>query len=526
MLKPLWIISVISLIVLIGCGDDNSSAPQSTDTWQAGYYAPEASLKNFCEAPRTGIDPYTNRAYPDKVGSSMYEKLWLRSWSNDTYLWYRELSDINPASYNVLQYFNLLKTDAITDSGALKDNFHFAENTADYKKQTQSGVTSGYGIRWKYGSTRPPRSLTVAYTDPGSPADLAGISRGDQLLAINGIDFISDNTQAGVDIINAALFPEQAGEQHQFRLQTIQGTIIDTTLSSADVASSPVQNVQVLNDNGVKTGYLQFNSHIALAQDQLINAVQQFKNENISELVIDLRYNGGGLLALASQLGYMVAGPNTIQGRIFEQMQFNDKTPSPNPTPFYDRKINYEANRLTSTPLPTLELPRVFVLTTDATCSASEAFVNGLRGVDLEVIQIGGKTCGKPYGFYPEDNCGTTYFTIQFSGINAKGFGDYPDGFTPKTSPQFAADIKGCPVEDDLSHALGNSNEAMLNTALHYINNGQCPVVATGLMARTLQTDAISDGLAINTEDTRYRAILLENKLNQPLLPTASEEQP
>ncbi len=96
------------------------------------------------------------------------------------------------------------------------------------------------------------------------------------------------------------------------------------------------------------------------------------------------------------------------------------------------------------------------MLTTDDTCSASEAFMNGLRGIDVEVIQIGGKTCGKPYGFYPQDNCGTTYFSIQFSGINFKGFGDYADGFNPTNSPVFAADVKGCPVADDFSKVLGD----------------------------------------------------------------------
>lgn len=517
-----------SVLLLTACGgSDSETSTQTQPAWQAGSYASEASLKNFCEIPRTGIDPYTNRAYPDKPGSAMHEKLWLRSWSHNTYLWYRELPDLNPAGYGVLAYFNQLKTDALTDSGVPKDNFHFAENTAEYQQQTQSGVTSGYGIRWKYGSTTPPRSLTIAYTEPGSPAASAGLQRGDILLEINGIDFINDGSQAGVNILNAALFPTTTGEQHNFTLQSVAGNARQVTLTSANVASSPVQNTQVLDHNGFRTGYLQFNSHIAMAQEQLIDAITQFRNANINELVIDLRYNGGGLLALASQLGYMVAGNNNIQGRIFEQMQFNDKTSRPSPTPFYTSRINYETNRLTTTPLPTLGLSRVFVLTTDATCSASEAFMNGLRGIYLDVIQIGGKTCGKPYGFYPEDNCGTTYFTIQFSGINAQGFGDYADGFNPSPSPQFAADVKGCQIEDDLTNALGNRAEAMLGGALYYIENNQCPAPAMRLRARTAFGSELSatsqNGQAIDTPDQRYQSILLENKLNQPIAPAAPE---
>lgn len=119
--------------------------------------------------------------------------------------------------------------------------------------------------------------------------------------------------------------------------------------------------------------------------------------------------------------------------------------------------------------------------------------MNGLRGIDVEVIQIGDKTCGKPYGFYPQDNCGTTYFSIQFSGINSKGFGDYADGFKPSKTPVFAADVKGCPVADDFSRALGDPEEHMLRTALHHINSATClelPVRTLALTAPDLENNA------------------------------------
>jgi len=112
----------------------------------------------------------------------------------------------------------------------------------------------------------------------------------------------------------------------------------------------------------------------------------------------------------------------------------------------------------------------VTVLTTADTCSASEAVINGLRGIDVEVNIIGGGTCGKPYGFTPQDNCGTTYFSIEFQGVNAKGFGDFADGFTPT-----------CSVKDDLSHAIGDTSENMLAAALNYRNTKTCSPVATSL---------------------------------------------
>ena len=105
--------------------------------------------------------------------------------------------------------------------------------------------------------------------------------------------------------------------------------------------------------------------------------------------------------------------------------------------------------------------------------------MNGLRGVGVEVIQIGTTTCGKPYGFYPQDNCGTTYFTIEFQGLNAAGFGDYPDGFSPVntvTSP--GVRLAGCSVADDFGHALGDPAEARLAAALTYRADQSCPVAA------------------------------------------------
>lgn len=531
-------VTLLSLALLSACGGGGTSGGSTntgttpgtgtttptTPSWVAGQYAAESTLQNFCATPRSGIDPFSNSTYPDKAGTAMHEKLWLRSWSNRTYLWYKELPDLDPAAYSTLAYFDLLKTSNKTDSGAAKDNFHFYQDTAEYKKQTQSAVTSGYGIEWIFTATRPPRQLTVAYTEPGSPAAAALLSRGSKLLEVDGVDFVNDNTQDGVNKLNAALFPAKAGESHQFTVQQADGSRKSFTLQSADVSTVPVHNVKVLQSGSKKVGYLQFNTHIAAAQPQLISAVEQFRSAAVNELVIDLRYNGGGLLALASQFGYMVSGPNQIQSRYFDKLQFNDKYPNTDPvtgealepTPFYSRGIDYNAGRLTSQTLPNLSVNRIFVLTSADTCSASEAFINALRGIDVEVIQIGGKTCGKPYGFYPTDNCGTTYFTIQFSGVNAKGFGDYAAGFTPKPAPQFAADIKGCPVADDLSKPLGDAQEGMLKTALFYAGNNSCPVLTAAQQAQVQQALSAaaplqSDGLAIR--DPRQQEFLQHNLL-------------
>ena len=133
-----------------------------------------------------------------------------------------------------------------------------------------------------------------------------------------------------------------------------------------------------------------------------------------------------------------------------------------------------EAGVFTDNTLPSLSLSRVFVITTDRTCSASESLINGLEGIDVEVIQIGGTTCGKPYGFYPTDNCSTPYYTIQFQGVNAKGFGEFSDGFRPVASPTQSDQLLGCTVADDYTTALGDTSEGMLSAAIERLESGSC----------------------------------------------------
>ena len=218
------------------------------------------------------------------------------------------------------------------------------------------------------------------------------------------------------------------------------------------------------------------------------------KTAGVSDLVLDLRYNGGGLLAVAAQLGYMIAGDAATQNKIFEQLQFNNGVSNfnpvtggaNNPVPFIDTGVGFSLD--TSVQLDSLELDRVFILSTGGTCSASEAVINALRGIDIEVILIGDITCGKPYGFYPTDNCGTTFFTIQFRGVNNKGFGDYSDGFVPQQSNfQFGERLPGCVVTDDYTKELGNPSEGLLSAALAYRATGNCPAPTSSNFGTTSQ---------------------------------------
>jgi carboxyl-terminal processing protease len=487
---------VIAAMLLGACGGGGGGGGGGNgggggSGWTPNVFTPAANFENQCLNPRSGLDPTTSTPWPDVQGTTLAENNWLRSWSNDTYLWYDEITDLNPGTYaNPVDYFDELKTFAESSPGVPKDKFHFVYDTDDWTSLSQSGVSVGYGATWAVLAAVPPREIAVAYSDPGTPAGNAGIGRGDRVLSIDGVDVVNDNSAAGVDVINAALYPETDGESHMFEIRDLAtGNITFESLTAAEVTSTPVQYTQtMLSPGGATVGYLLFNDHIATAEAALIDAIDTLAATpgGIDDLVIDIRYNGGGYLAIASQLAYMVAGPGPTAGRVFEETEFNDKHPTINPVtggsilplPFFDETLGFSAPATSpATMLPTLGLPRVFVVTGGRTCSASESIINSLRGVGVEVIQIGTTTCGKPYGFYPADNCGTTYFTIQFRGVNDAGFGDYTDGFVPSGSSSGTdTSPPGCVVSDDFDHGFGDPDEARLATALYYRDNTACPV--------------------------------------------------
>jgi carboxyl-terminal processing protease len=531
----LALITVMSL-ALNACGGGSSlppivpKIPKITEPgWLAGQFSDDSIYKDLCAVPRIGPDS-NGDTFSDAQGSSMHEKMWLRSWTNDTYLWYSEVDDNNPSPFTVAAYFNQLKTNERTASGTFKDNFHFSQSTEDYNQRTQSGVTSGYGISWEFVSSSSPRRLIVRYTEPSSPAAIASVSRGYELKTIDGIDFINATSQANVDQINAALFPSDAGQTFNFVFtDEAENEVLTVNLTSENIELQPVQNVKVIDTAVGRMGYMQFNSFIRAGQQGLIDGFQQFVDQGVTELVIDLRYNGGGLLAMASQVAYMVAGSAQTNNQTFETLQFNDKYPNVDPvtgntlrpTPFYTREIDWTTSQfIDDSPLPTVNLTRVFILATDNTCSASEAVINGLRGIDVEVVLIGNTTCGKPYGFYPTDNCSITYFTIQFQGVNAKGFGEYSEGFLPVTSPVFDDQLPGCTVTDNFTQVLGNKNESLLAAAIGYAETGVCTLQnkpANKPKNKSVNEDILhKSGIAIKTPNTILDSIKIFTPITEP----------
>lgn len=468
----------------------------------------------MCQSPRTGKDSEGN-AFTDKQGTLVDEKNWLRAWTHETYLWNTEVTDSDPSlsTGTAIDYFNTLKTTAITASGKAKDQFHFTETTADYLAAQDSAAVGGFGATFTVISATVPRNVVVAFTDPNTPASTVvggqvNLMRGDKILSVNGVDLVNGGTtQAEVDTLNNGLFTPTAGASYTFVVQDPGATSSRSiTLTAQNLAPKAVNRTKIVTDSaGNKVAYILFNTFSPYSSESdIVTAIQTAQTNNVKDLVLDLRYNGGGLLAVASELSYMIAGNTATSGRTFEKLSFNNSATSTtnpvtgatnSPTPFYSTAVGFSLTQ--GTALPALNLPRVFVLTTDETCSASEAVINGLRGVGVNVVQVGGQTCGKPYGFYPKDNCGTTYFSIQFQGVNDAGFGDYADGFIPANSTATTGvKINGCAVADDYNHDLGDTSEAMLSAALGYGTSGTCPVATVSARAASAKGTS-SNGLAI-----------------------------
>ena len=468
------------LTTIAACGGGGGSGftptPPPPTGWQPGVFLAASTFQNMCAAPRVGADPTNNnQPYPDLQGTVRDENNFLRSFTNDTYLWYDQIVDRDPAlTNNPEDYFDLLMNIA-------NDRFSFFADTQERFDLVQGGVSAGYGAEWAIISATVPREIIVAYTEPNTPATnhVPPLLRGTTILSIDGVD-INTNTQAGVDALNEGLRPSALGVPHTFEVQDIGEAGSHTvTMTTATITNAMVQNTKVFDTPTGKVGYLTFNFHRAPAETELFDAINQLiadaAPDDVADLILDIRYNGGGFGIIAAELAYMIAGPANTAGKDFDLLQFNDKHPVTNPItgqPLTPDPFQNEAIGFTSLPtgqaLPSLNLSRVFVLTGPGTCSASELIMNGLRGADIQVIQIGSTTCGKPYGFYEEPNCGTSYFAIQFRGVNNKNFGDYADGFVPSAVDDGMADVLGCPVLDDYTKPLGDAGENRLEVALAY----------------------------------------------------------
>ena len=454
---------------LLGCGGGGGGGGNSPEVKKTS-----SELSQICAAQNYLS---SDALSPTKIGSLSDERNWINAYLTERYFWYKDIPVVNSqdARYNVsggsagqnfvtsvINYFVDQLTPQYTSTGSKVDKFSFLIDTASWTNYAQ-GAELGYGWLLVDEGVGSSRRIRVAYVHPTTQAGLAagaGIARGDEIISIDGVAVNNAFSQSAID---QAMTPINSAS-HTFVIQGPSST--RTVTLTASTVTLPQAEHRVVSDSaGTKWGYLIFNSHVESAQAPLLAALKDFKSQKVDQMVVDLRYNGGGYVALASALAYGVAGPAKTQGKTFETLRYNDKRSSINENmPFYSTDMDGRA-------IDAMSFSKIYVLTTDQTCSASESFINGLRGVDVDVVQIGGTSCGKPYGFVPQDNCGITYAAMEFDGVNQKGQGGYVDGMVPQ-----------CAAADDLNHALGDPAESMFAMAIARHRGLTCTSVAASRM--------------------------------------------
>jgi carboxyl-terminal processing protease len=400
------------------------------------------------------------------------QRNWVRSWLNENYLFYRDapLTSIDPDTYT--DTVENLFLDYTVRGVPAKDRFSFVVPQAEADAVFQSGTETSVGFALRR-DTDNGGIFRIAYVDPNGPAATAGFARGMVLATVDGVDTSSFIPPAQF----AKLFNSPAGTSSVVGVQdTVGGPLRTLTVASANFPTLPLIVDRVLP--GTTTAYLAYNSFATpVGELQLADAFKRFAAAGVTDLVVDLRYNGGGFIDIAAQLGFMVAGQVQSSGKVFETFVYNDKRSAENISIGFANTITnlFGNDARAGEPLSPLNLRRVAVLTSGSTCSASESFISALRGIDIEVVLVGGTTCGKPYGFTQDNNCTLAFFGLEFEGRNDKGV------VTPVTGIPAT-----CAAADDLDHALGDPAERMLATALGYQLAGTCPAAALVAVSDTL----------------------------------------
>lgn len=441
-------LALISSALLVACGGGGgggAAAPAGAAGLASGY--PSAPVS--CEIAN--------------------QKAWLRDYMNDQYFWYDQQGVPNEAATTPGAYLDSLLFKPL-------DRYSFAQSTASFTQFFSEGRRVGYGYSLAV-STATQAALKVRAVEPLSPVGQpGGLQRGDTIVSID------DLTPAQIQNGQLATV-NTVGVPRKFVVTDIAGVQRTFTVNSADFALSPVLDARVLTAaNGAKVGYLMYQEFIGTGDGALAAAFSQFKTQGVSELVLDLRYNGGGSTTQARNLASLTGG-SALDGRVFAQFRFSAKQADRN----FSQTFTANPATLGAAPLDTLA--RVFVITSVDTASASELVINSLRPFK-PVVTIGSTTFGKPYAFQPRDACGTTYNAVNLQITNQDGFGDYSAGFAPT-----------CPMSDDLTRQLGDPAELRTAAALTYISTGACPPVVSGLhknsaLAQSNRAQAATENVA------------------------------
>ena len=376
------------------------------------------------------------------------------------YLWYRDMpTGINPDNYS--------SPSAMLQAVlAPQDRYSFVLTRQEYEDRFINATFFGYG----FSSVRADGNsvLQIAYVfDDGSAAQ-SGLRRGDKIIQIEGVSVAEwlrrlDNGTASADDIYG---PNEAGVVRNFVWRKPDGTTMAADLIKAAVTTNTVLHRSVRQQQDKRIGYLVFNSFIELSETELEQAFSFFAGQNINELVLDLRYNGGGLIRVANQLSTQIAS-TAVTGQTFVKYRYNDKNTARNNSVLFAAGAGETL----------LSLDRLFVLTGSGSCSSSELVINSLAPF-IDVVQIGEATCGKPVGQQPAPIGDYVLFAINFQTVNAQDQGDYFNGLTPE-----------CAVTPAILGDWGVETDPLYAEALAYISHNRCSdlaVTATALRNKPL----------------------------------------
>jgi C-terminal processing protease CtpA/Prc len=419
---------------------------------------------------------------------------------NYWYYWQPIMTDLSDSKISDLDtYHNYLNTfsspkdlfKSIIDKN-IEDDFSWYIEDVDEQLKQFAGTNKSYGIRLGRGFFQVANNngvyIHIAYVVPNSPAQLAGLKRGDVIYKVDGIEMNSEN----YTIINN-LFNNDAVTLGVGRFNNETKLFVPNTnelqISRIEYNATPIQHYEVIETGNKKVGYLVYTGFKYPFHKELNDVFTLFKAAQIDELVLDLRYNGGGTVITAAFLASMING-NVSTSTIFADLKYNSKRNKDEGSayPFfkdvylYDFDGNFKET-ISMTRLNTVS--KLYVLTSDATASASEMIINGLRPF-MAVETIGGTTVGKnegsitvvdsPNTFNNPDNRNPSHTIgiqpIVFQIYNSLGQNDYDNGFVPLielNEMDYAKSIKD----------FGDPNEPFLQAALNRINGSSAKLIPT-----------------------------------------------
>ena len=393
--------------------------------------------------PETGTAACSNDGQKQYVLDSLY----------DWYLW----NDLLPGNINIANYASpeelvLEVTTTFGPQNASNEPIDLFSSVGSAAADSQffgEGKFEGFGFSWRFvDQARTDFRLTRTFA--GSPADVGGLGRGQQVLSLNSRTVGEIAASEGI----SAFF--DANDTITFEVQPVVGAVFSSSITKDIVTIDPIPQWRVIDMGGGRNvGYMELSTFISTADPEFGTVFQAFQNAGVSEVIIDLRYNGGGLVSTAELLGDYLGG-FVAQNLVFSSTEFNA-----------DRADQYNSTDLFGLLGSSINLSRLVVIASRGTASASELVTNGMIP-HVDVAIVGDRTFGKPVGQIGLEFCEKILRPTAFKLANADGNGDYFDGLPVD-----------CAAADDLSVAVGDNLDPNMVAAMSYLNTGACPVVST-----------------------------------------------